>query len=161
MSIRVVAKEDGSKDLSPFVAEMSRRTQQPEDQIREGIEVARREFERAGRAIALRAGVPDQVYGDFIEWATEKHPDKARQAGLALAQDKDVGGFTKLARMYARSGRGETAGITDADLLGASFGNGIKARQTGEGVLLDIPNHGSMSFKMAVASGLIKVGHGR
>lgn len=144
-------------DLSPFVQEISRRTQQPEDQIRDGIETARGEFERAGRAIAMRAGVGNLAYTDFVEWAQERHPDQALEAGLALAQHKDVTGFTKLARQYARTGRGDTAGITDADLLGARFGNGIKARQTSDGVVLDIPNQGTMSFKQAVASGLVKV----
>jgi len=46
-------------------------------------------------------------------------------------------------------------------LRGASFSHGIKAVQTAEGVKLDIPGQGTMTFRQAVASGLIKVSRGR
>jgi len=60
---------------------------------------------------------------------------------------KDVTKFTKLARLRSLGSRG-SAGITDADLLGASFGHGIKAVQTAEGVKLDIlARSGTMSFR--------------
>jgi hypothetical protein len=69
----------------------------------------------------------------------------------------DVGPLLKAARAYVVKG-GVAAGHSDADVLGAQFGSGITARRAGDGkVVLDIPNHGTMTLVQAVKLGIVKV----
>jgi hypothetical protein len=84
---------------------------------------------------------------------------RRRDLGADLSQGRDQV-HQAGAGLRSLGSRG-SAGITDADLLSASFSHGIKAVQTAEGVKLDIPRSGTMSFRQAVASGLIKVSRGR
>src|SRR5207237_1086144 len=139
-------------DPSAQVAEIARRTGQSEAEVREATDGIFGEFDASARAVAKANGVRN--FDAFITWASQEAPDSALDALHTFVSDHDASRLGRLAKSYARLGRVD---YSNAEILGARLGDGIKAREISGKVILTVPGHGEMSFERAVREGIVKL----
>src|SRR5207249_430969 len=146
------------KDTASFVRDIANRSGQSEADVSKAVETVTADYTRAARRIAVANGLRDgdSAFAGFIGWASENQPDAAQTAFLEFADNHNAGPLTRLVRQYNRSGQAESA-YSDAEIMSANFGSGIKPVKTDKGVLLDVPNHGRMSLRDAMARGIVRV----
>jgi hypothetical protein len=146
------------KDTTSFISEISRRTGQPEAEIKQAVDTVTADYTRAAKKIATANGLrdSDSAWAGFVAWASEHQADAATNAFTAFADGHEAGPLVRLVKQYNRSGQAESA-YSDAEILSANFGSDIRAVKTANGVELDIPNHGRMTLKAAMARGIVRV----
>lgn len=145
-------------DVAPFVAEIARRTGGDAAEIRQAVDSVSSAYVASARKIAVANGLRDgdSAWAGFIGWISEHQPDAAQAALTEFADNHNAGPLTRLVRQFNRSGQAESA-YSDAEIMSANFGSGIRAVKTDKGVLLDVPNHGRMTLRDAVARGIVRV----
>jgi len=146
------------KDPAAFIADISRRSGQSEAEIRQAVDAVTADYSRAAKQVAVANGLRpgDASWDMFTAWVSENQAQAGHDALTRFVDDHEAGPLARLVRQYSRSGAAQSA-YTDAEILSANFGSGIKAVQTEKGVLLDIPNHGRMTLKAAMARGIVRV----
>jgi hypothetical protein len=139
---------------------VAQHTKQTPAEAAQTMQYVFREYDGIARTVAARAGVPARAYDAFVQWAGENQREQATNAFMSLVQNHEITGVAKLARQFVRTGEVETA-YSDAEIMGAAFGPGIKAVQTDRGAMLDIKGRGIVSLKQAVREGYVRLSGGR
>jgi hypothetical protein len=89
----------------------------------------------------------------FLDWVDQQRPDLRYEAEAKQLTKGDLSGYQKLADAYW-----ENLGEIDPDrVLTAEYGSGIKARKSGNTVVLQIPGRGEVSYRTAVRQGIVRV----
>jgi hypothetical protein len=147
-------------DPTSFVDEIARKTGQDPKEVREATDAVAAAYTKSARQVAMANGLGSNpgAWETFVAWASDKQPQAAQEAFLNFVNKHDASGIGRLARQYSRSGAGKVQ-YSDAEILGATFGDGITAVRTIEhGVVLNIPGHPQMSLRAAVERGLVQLG---
>lgn len=139
------------QDPAAQVAEIARRTGQSEAEVREATDGIMGEFDKSARAVASANGVRN--FDRFVEWASKEAPDAALDAFHSFVSDHDASRLGRLSKQYSRLGRLD---YSNAEVLSATFGDGITAREVNGVVMLRVPGRGEMSFERAAREGIIK-----
>jgi hypothetical protein len=141
-------------DVAKLIPEVASRLGMESEQAQAVYDRTVAAFVKQAQAAASTAGVSADAWDDFCEWARTERPAEKHKAESEHFEYGRTGGIKALAKEYAATGRQFDA----ESVLAAEFGNGITARKDESGaVILSIPGHGSVSFKQAVALGLIRV----
>jgi hypothetical protein len=105
--------------------------------------------------VAEGAGVAPEVADDFHSWARETNPVALREAVVAFG-DGNLAPYRTLATRFAES----PASASNADLLGAELGNGIKqAFEHGGHVWFELANGEVVHARTALKSGKLRAGN--
>ena len=145
-------------DADGMIQDVARRAGKDPALVREAVQAVTADYTRAARQVAVANGLGqnDGAWTAFVQWASDRQPDAAQNALTDFIEKHEAGGLARLARQYART-EGSKSAFSDAEILGASFGNGIKAVRGEKGVELEIPGHGRMNLKTALARGIVRL----
>jgi len=129
--------------------------------VAEGIQHRISEGTRAAKEAAAHAGVPSEHWDSFVAELWSRNPDRAREVVQDVAS-MSVASLMEEARGWVSRGgvaRAALAGISDADVYGATFGEGIEVSRGDHAPVLTIKGE-RMSLAEAVQRGLVKLSRG-
>jgi hypothetical protein len=128
------------------------------DEMRATIATARAQYEEVAR---LAVGLSKEEWGHFSEFCGDKFQDERAEAARALFHHGDLNPVRALVAQFKEAGGGAAAGATDENVFAACQRQGIRvSRDPGNGVTyLHLPQ-GTMSWRTALAKGLITFQHG-
>lgn len=119
--------------------------------------------EARGMAQEVYSGFQQQAYQTVektglnpqavFEWAQKEAPEQLSKAMQAHAMERTTKGYKEIAQAYVSN----LDTVNPDAILGANFGSGITAKKENGKVILDLPGVGTVDWKGALRSGLIRV----
>src|SRR5262249_3747294 len=125
---------DGELSTQQLEEAASRSGMEPSAVV-EGVQRRISEGTRAAKEAAAHAGVPAEHWDAFVEDMWSRNPDRAREVVQDVAS-MSVASLMEEARGFVTRGgvaRAALKGITDTDVYGAAFGEGIKVSRGDHG----------------------------
>lgn len=110
-----------------------------------------RGFEAQAYQTVEKTGLDAQ---EVFAWAQKEAPETLKRAMHSHAMERSTKGYTEVANAYISN----LDTVNPEAILGADFGSGITAKREGGKVILDLPGVGTVDWKGAIKSGLIRVG---